>query len=163
MKTANSKKIKYLNFLIDDNFTVAKHCRVTMETISEISLRHYFQKMASKRSQFAIELGDHLSELGGKKPHFPSSSFENRWSEISDKNKLKNIRKSLKLSKQSLQKYKRALSKINDGNCREILIRHKAIIAGQVAELKSLKILVKEKIETSTNDPDTSRHQEEFI
>lgn len=162
MKVANSKKIKNLHFLIDDNFTVAKHCRATMETISEISFRHYFQKLAAKRSQFAIELGNQLKELGENKPYIPTSTYESRWSEISDENKLKNVRKSLKLFKRSLSKYKRALSKVNDGNCREILIRHKAIIAGQITELRSLKNLIKEKIETTTGQG-SSTHQEELI
>ena len=162
MEVSNSKKIKQLHFLINDNFTVAKHCRATMETISEISLRHYFQKLATKRSQFAIELGDQLNELGEKKPYIPTSTYESRWSEISHENKLKNVRKNLKLYKQSLSKYKRALSNINDGNCREILIRHKAIIAGHITELRSLKKLIKEKIETTTGN-DSSKHQEELI
>lgn len=163
MKIANLKKVKQLEYLIDDNFAVAKHCRITMETISEISLRHFFQKLAARRSQFAIELGDQIAVLGEKKPHLPGSSFESRWPEISEENKLKNVRKSLKLCKQSLEKYKRALSKVNDGCCREILIRHKAVIAGQVNELKSLKKLINEKVKNATSMPGSSKHLEELI
>jgi len=40
---------------------VAKHCRSTMESISEISLRHYFQKLAAKRAQFAMELSQQMN------------------------------------------------------------------------------------------------------
>lgn len=163
MRLDNLNKVKQLEYLIADNFAVAKHCRKTMETISEISLRHYFQKLAAKRSQFAMELVDQLAVLEEKKPFIPTSTFENRWPEISEENKLKNVRKSLKLCKQSLEKYKRALSKINDGCCREILIRHKAVIAGQARELKSLKSLIKEKREDSIHKTGSSQHQKELI
>lgn len=145
--TPNSKKIIHLQFLIEDNFMVAKHCRNTMESISEISLRHYFQKLAAKRAQFAMELSQQMNNLGEKNPYLPNTSFENRWSEISEENKLKNVRKCLKLYKLSLRKYKSALSNINEGSCREILIRHKAHFAVIITELKSLKQKIKEKME----------------
>lgn len=151
--TPQSKKIQQLQFLIEDNFMAAKHCRNTMETIAEISLRHYFQKLASKRSQFAMELGQQISDLGEKNPYVPNSTFENKWTEISDKNKLKNVRKSLKLYKLSLRKYKLALSNINDGSCREILIRHKAHFSNTISELRSLKQLIKEKMEKMGSGP----------
>lgn len=145
--TPQSKKVLQLQYLIEDNFMVAKHCRNTMESISEISLRHYFQKLAAKRAQFAMELGQQMNNLGEKNPHMPNTSFENRWPEISEENKLKNIKKCLKLYKLSLRKYKIALSNINDGCCREILIRHKAHFAEAIVELKSLKQKIKEKME----------------
>ncbi|MEG9328542.1 hypothetical protein SAMN04488034_104118 [Salinimicrobium catena] len=144
---SHNLKTKQLQLLIEDNFLVAKHCRKTMETIAEVSLRYYFQKLAAKRSQFAMELGTQLNALGGKNPYVPTSTFEKRWSDISEENKLKNVRKSLKLYKQSTRNYKRALSYINDGCCREILIRHKAHFARTVPELKALKNLIKEKQE----------------
>lgn len=145
--TTSKDKIKQLQILIEDNFLVAKHCRNTMETISEISLRHYFQKLAAKRSQFAMELGQQMNNLGEKNPYIPSSTFENRWPEISDENKLKNIKKCLRLFKQSVQKYKNALSKINEGNCREVLIRHKVSFAFTLAELRTIKKMILKKIE----------------
>lgn len=162
MNNTNSQKINQLQILLEDNFLVAKNCRVTMETISEISLRHYFQRLASKRSQFAMELAQQIDDLGIKKPYTPDSTFESRWTEISDENKLKNVRKSLKLSKLSLIKYKKALSKINDGFCREILIRQKAYIAGSISELRSLKDLIKEKVRTSETGSDSSKIFEEL-
>lgn len=148
--TLQSIKSKQLQLLIEDNFLVAKHCRKTMETISEVSLRYYFQKLAAKRSQFAMELGSQLNSLGGKNPYVPTSTFEKRWSDISEENKLKNVRRCLKLYKFSIKKYKKALSHINDGCCREILIRHKAHFATIVTELKALKQILKEKQEKAT-------------
>lgn len=156
--TASKIKIKQLQILIEDNFMVAKHCRNTMETISEISLRHYFQKLASRRSQFAMELGQQMNNLGEKNPYVFSSSFQNRWPEISDENKLKNIKKSLKLFKLSLKKYKEALSKINEGNCREVLIRHKAYFAFTISELMSIKTMTKEKMKKT--GPDSNKRTE---
>lgn len=148
--TLQNLKSKQLQLLIEDNFLVAKHCRKTMETISEVSLRYYFQKLAAKRSQFAMELGSLLNALGGKNPYVPTSTFEKRWTDISEENKLKNVRQSLKLYKFSIKKYKKALSHINDGDCREILIRHKAQFAHTIPELKALKRLIKEKQERAT-------------
>lgn len=133
--------------LLEDNFMVAKHCRNTMETLSEVSLRYYFQRLASKRSQFALELDSQIAGTGGKAVHVPSSLYERRWSEISQKNKLRNIRKTLQLYKLSMKRYKQVLSQNNDGNCREVLIRHKAHLAITISELRSLVFLVKQEQE----------------
>lgn len=145
--TAQELKNKQLQLLIEDNFLVSKHCRTTMETISEVSLRYYFQKLASRRSQFAMELGQQINPIGGKNPYIPSSSFAKRWNDISEENKLRSVRKALRLYKQSMKKYKKALSQVNDGCCREILIRHKAHLAYAIPELKALKLLIKQKQE----------------
>lgn len=145
--TARELNSKQLQILIEDNFLVAKHCRTTMETVSEVSLRYYFQKLASRRSQFAMELGQQISPIGEKNPYIPSSSFAKKWNDISEENKLRNVRKALRLYKHSMKKYKKALSQINDGSCREILIRHKAHLAFAIPELKELKQLIKHKQE----------------
>jgi hypothetical protein len=140
-------KNKELQELIDDNFRVAKHCRTTMETISEVSLRYYFQKLAARRSQFAMELGQQITVIGDKNPYIPTSSFAKKWNDITEENKLKNVRKALKLYKLSIKNYKKALGNINDGCSREILIRHKAHFATVISELKVLKTLIKQKHE----------------
>lgn len=143
-------KNRELQLLIDDNFTVAKHCRTTMETLSEVSLRYYFQKLAARRSQFAMELGQQISELGDKNPYIPTASFAKKWNEITEENKLKNVRRALKLYKFSMKKYKKALGNINDGSSREILIRHKAHFASIIPELKTLRKLIKQKLEEAS-------------
>lgn len=147
---ARDPKNKELQILIDDNFVVAKHCRTTMETISEVSLRYYFKKLSARRSQFAMELGQEIQPLGDKNPYIPSSSFARKWNDITEENKLKNVRKVLKLYKFSMRKYKKALSNINDGGCREILIRHKAHFATVIPELKTLRKLIKQKLEEAS-------------
>lgn len=163
MIPSNTEKIKQLQSLIDDNFRTAKHSRAIMEFLPGISLGHYFQKIAAKRSQFALELIEKLQELEGKKPFLSESAYEYKWPEISKHNQAKNIRKNLKIAKDSLIKYKRALSKINEGSCREVLIRHKAIIAGQVTEINALKKLIREKDQNSGNNSDSFKPQREFI
>ncbi|MFD2518033.1 hypothetical protein [Salinimicrobium flavum] len=139
------KRAKQLQELLIDNFLVARHCRKSTEIISEVSLSYYFQKLASKRSQFAVELGQQTTRLQEVKPAVSPASYENRWSEKAPEDKLKIVRKSIKLYKISLAKYKKALSQINEGGCREILIRHKAHIANTISEMKALKMLLKEK------------------
>ena len=132
-----------LRLLFEDNFKVARKCRKTMEAVADVSLRYYFQNLASRRSKFALELADEIAYYGGKKPYFPSDAYEGRWTEISEENKLRYLKKAVELNKVSLQKYQDALGQINDGSCREILLRHKAFIENSVFELKALKKLLK--------------------
>ena len=134
---------QYLQQLLEDNFMVARHCRKTMESLSDRSLKHYFQSLASKRSQFAVELGEEIKFYGGEEPYIPSLGYDRRWTESDGENNFKKTRKCLKLNKASLQKYREALCEIVDGSCREILIRHKAFIKNSIFELESLKTLLK--------------------
>ena len=132
-----------LRRLLEDNFTSSRHFRKLMETLQDVSMRYYFQNLASRRSQFAMEISDEISFYGGKRPFFPSNYYERKREENCEEDKMKCIRKALKVNKTSLQKYQESLCRIHDGSCREVILRHKAYIENCIFELKSLKSLLK--------------------
>ena len=131
-----------LRRLLEDNFISSKHCRRSMEALEDVSLKYYFQTLASRRSQFAVEISDEISFYGGKRPFFPSAYYERNREDNREEDRMNYIKKILKINKGSLQKYQEALCRIHDGSCREVLIRHKAYIEHCIIELKALKDLL---------------------
>lgn len=132
-----------LRRLLEDNFTSSKNFRKHMETLEDVSLRYYFQNLASRRSQFAMEISDEIIFYGGKRSFFPSAYYERNRESNREEDKMQCIKQALKVNKNSLQKYQESLCRIHDGSCREVLLRHKAYIENCVFELKSLKSLLK--------------------
>ncbi|WP_324721792.1 hypothetical protein [Salinimicrobium sp. HB62] len=132
-----------LRQLLEDNFISSRRFRKLMETLQDVSLKYYFQNLASRRSQFAMEISDEISFYGGKRPYFPSSYYERNRDGNSEEDKRKCIKKALKINKTSLQKYQESLCRIHDGSCREVLLRHKAYVENCIFELKALKSLLK--------------------
>ena len=132
----------YLRKLLEDNFRASRNCRRIKEVVSDPSLKQYFQNLSATRGQFAIELGEEIVYFGGKKPYVPPKNFV-QWPSVSEENQQRYLKKAIKIHQQSLENYKMALSQVNDGSCREILIRHKAFIEKCVFELKALKALIK--------------------
>lgn len=137
------KREYYFRQLLEDNFIVSRLLRKVAEAISESSLENYFNSLANKRNQFAVELSDDIAFYGGKQPFFPPNVYDRRWRKLAASDTLKIIKKFYKLHKQSLEKYQTALSKVYDGNSREVLIRHKSFIENSLFELKALKKLLK--------------------
>lgn len=134
---------KYLQQLLNDNFMVARYYRKTMESFLDRSLKQYFQSLASKRSQFAIELGEEIKFYGGEKPYNPPMGYDRKWTEDDVEGKFEKTSKCVRLNKESLEKYQEALSEISDGSLREILIRHKAFVKNCIVEFEALKSLLK--------------------
>lgn len=132
-----------LRQLLEDNFKVARQCRKMAENISDPSLKYYFQNLASRRSQFAMEIAEEISYYGGKEPYMSSASYERNRLEPRIDDQFLAIKMAFKAVKESLHYYQNALCQICDGSCREILLRHKAYIENCVFELKSLKTLMK--------------------
>ncbi|WP_029038816.1 ferritin family protein [Salinimicrobium xinjiangense] len=141
----NSQDIKELILmkLIEDNFEMSKHCRKSAEKLTDTSLKHYYQNLASRRSRFAVELADEIAFYNGKKPYIPSKLYKRDREEFEPEAQRKIISKTLKLNKKDLQSYHEALCRIHLGSFREILIRHKAFIENSIFELKSIKKLLK--------------------
>lgn len=130
-----------LRQLLEENFRSSRLFRKLMETLKDVSLKYYFQNLASRRSQFAMEISDEIAFYGGKRPFFPS--YERNREENCEEDKKKCIKKALKVNKASLQKYQESLCRIHDGSCREVLLRHKAYVENCIFELKALKSLIK--------------------
>ncbi|MDX1601741.1 MAG: DUF2383 domain-containing protein [Salinimicrobium sediminis] len=141
----NHSKIRErsLRQLLEDNFKVARHCRKIAEHVIDASLKYYFQNIASRRSQFAMEIAEEISYYGGKEPYMSSSSYDRNRMETGIDDQAAAIKKALKIHKESLQSYQDALCRIHEGSCREILLRHKAFIENAIFELKSIKTLLK--------------------
>lgn len=141
----NQSKIRErsLRQLLEDNFKVARNCRKIAESITDASLKYYFQTFASRRSQFAMEIAEEISYYGGREPYMSSTSYERIRIEQDLGDKVSAIKSALKINKESLQVYQNALCQIHDGSCREILLRHKAFIENSIFELKSIKALLK--------------------
>lgn len=139
----HSKREYSFRQLLEDNLIVSNLLRKVAGPISDPSLENYFLSLANKRSQFAVEISEEIAFYGGKKPFIPPHAYDRRWTKLASADSLKIIKNFYKLHKQSFEKYKDALSQVNDGNCREILIRHKAYMENSMFELKALKKLLK--------------------
>lgn len=138
-----AKWAERMNILLERNFKAAKYYRRTGGIVTDILLEHYFLNQASQRYRFALELSREVKNLGG----FPTSfinypnqlSFENRPMHKLTFNPAKTIKICRKTDKSCLMEYKKALSEINDGFLREILLRHKSQIESTIKELKGIK------------------------
>ncbi|MGB7843435.1 MAG: hypothetical protein WBL21_11625 [Salinimicrobium sp.] len=139
----HSKREYSFRQLLEDNLIVSNLLRKMVASTSDASLENYFLSLSNKRNQFALELGEEIAFYGGKKPFFPPNAYDRRWNKLAGADSLKVIKSFYKLHKESFEKYNYALSQINDGNCREVLIRHKAYIENCIFELKALKKLLK--------------------
>lgn len=154
-----SKREYHLRQLLEDNFIVSNLIRKVAEGITDVPLKNYFLDLSNKRNQFAIELSGELAFYGGQKPFFPPNAYDRRWTRLAGADHFRLIKKFLKLNKQSREKYRMALSQVNDGNCREVIIRHKSYIENSLFELKSLKKLLKysrEQLPSQKNQYETS-------
>ena len=147
-----------LRQLLADNFIAARQCRKCAEDLADVSLKYYFKNIASRRSQFAIELAEEISYYGGKEPHMPTATYERTRKEPEQDENVSVIKKMARLHKESLQAYQNALCKIHDGSCREILLRHRAFLENTMFELKSLKTLLKYNSKRSETSKEISNH-----
>lgn len=129
-----------LSELLEINFQIARIYRRTMEASTDPSLKNYLLRQASKRSQFAMELNQDIQSLGGKAASYASTpnyqGFRTRSININDMVLLKNC---IKKDKICLKKYKKALSRVNDGSSREKLLRHQTAVREAIKELKVFK------------------------
>lgn len=132
-----------LRRLLEDNFKSSRQFRKMTEALEEAPLKRYFQNLAARRSQFAMEINEEISFYNGKKAHIPSVAYKRKGEDTCWESRIKCIKKALKGEKVSLQKYQEALCRIHDGSCREVLIRHKAYLENCIFELNALKDLLK--------------------
>ena len=156
----NNGKIRELTLqrLLDDNFAGSKLFRDLAESLDDASLKNYFQSLASRRTQFAIELGEEILYYTGKKTPASSSYTVRKRTGLYGESRNKCIKNALRAKKLSLQKYQEALCRIYEGSCREVLIRHKAYLENCVFELKALKSLLKYRDQIEDQQNEMSSH-----
>lgn len=137
-----------LREILYDNFIVAKFCRKAAGVIFDASLKYYFQGLASRRNKFAVECAEEISFFGGKNSFINTEAFHDRWARKMDYGSdLRILKKTHRIFKRSRDIYNKALGKVNDGACREILLRHRSHLETTIAELKELKKLAKQQKE----------------
>lgn len=149
-----SDRLKYtvrLNRLLENNFFGAKVYRKIMKSLEEEPLKEYFHKRASKRCQFAIELSEEIGFLKGAYSSYGPFSPIRRNPGISEGERTSSLlEKAIELDEEILKDYRIAISEINHGSTREILIRHISILEHNILHLQ---ILEAEVIATENNQP----------
>lgn len=134
-----------LNKLLESNFFVAKYYRRIVRFVEEEALQDFFRRKASKRFQFAIELSEEIGFLKEAYSSYgPFSPIRRSIKISSEEDLLSLLKRSIKNDKKILKEYKKAISEINEGSTREILIRHISIIEKGLLELQTLKAASKE-------------------
>ena len=149
-----------LREILYDNFTAARFLRKVAEVIQDVSLKYYFQGLAARRTKFAMECGEEITFFGGKPSYINTEAYHDRWArkfEFSNEREI--IRRVLRMVKRSREIYNNALSKVNDGACREILLRHRSHFEETIQELRELKKLSKKQKEK----PKSTKIQEHEI
>ena len=131
-----------LNRLLENNFFIAKFYRKTVEVVGDEALEKFFKKKASRRFQFAIELGEEIGFLKESYSSYGPFSPYKRRPIISADDSLKSLlKKCINNDREIYKRYKKAISETNEGSTREILLRHMSFIEHSIDDLEALKAL----------------------
>lgn len=129
-----------LNRLLENNFFVAKYYRKCQQTVKDEALKDFFKNKASRRFRFAIELSEEIGFLKGTHSSYgPFSPSRRRPSITAEDDQDQILEKSIRNDRLIYQDYRKALSEINEGSTREILIRHLAYIEDSLRDLRALQ------------------------
>lgn len=147
-----------LNRLLENNFFVAKHYRKCMEAVRDDALVIFFKKKASRRFRFAIELSEEIGFLKGKKCSYGPFSPFRRHPAISANDDLEQLlEKSIRNDRLIYQEYRKALSEINEGSTREILMRHMSYVEDSLRDLRALQAVSEKSKNKTKNQPKTEK------
>lgn len=139
-----------LNHLLEKNLSLARFYKKLMEAIPEIRIKNYFSKLSSRMAQFTFELSREIENYGEHISSFDASqgviSFRNRFQHQGG-NSFRYLKHCIRINKDTLKEYRKALSLINNGDSREILLRHKSIMEIIIMELKNLKPRLQTEVE----------------
>lgn len=131
-----------LNRLLENNFFIAKFYRRTVEVVEEESLVKFFKKKASRRFQFAVELGEEIGFLKESYSSYgPFSPFRRKPAISSDESLKSLLKKCINNDREIYKRYKKAISETNEGSTREILLRHMSFIENSIEDLEALEAL----------------------
>lgn len=132
-----------LNDLWQRNYYVSSFYRRAMETITHPGLKQKFLKSATNRAQLAFELSQQIARLDGTSLKFNKADLHKKGPIISLNLPLENLQRILEkcehLERESIREYSRALTQINEGRSREVLIRHRKLLETGIKELKSFE------------------------
>lgn len=157
-----SEKMKWAGILKElwqKNYNVSSFYRRAMEAITDSGLKQKFINTATKRAQLAFELNQQILRLGGKSAYFVKTSPAHAPNTFTLNLSYENIERILKrcelIEMESITEYQKALSRINEGIAREVIIRHRKQLEIGLRELKSfesfgrLPAAPKEKLKTN--------------
>ena len=138
------KWAKLLEQLRLRNSKVNNYYRMATGAVRDPKLKQSLLKYATTRAQFSFELSQRIQTIGGTsdfelKDRFGGAAISLY---LSEENLSRILQKSILAEKECLVEYSKALTKINDGATREILIRHRAGINSILRELQHLNALI---------------------
>lgn len=134
------KCVGRLNRLLENNFFVAKYYRKCLGAVKDEALRTFFRNKASRRFRFAIELSEEIGFLKGTRSSYGPFSPLRRRPVVSAEDDLEQLlEKSIRNDRLIYQEYRKALSEINEGSTREILIRHLSYVEDSLRDLRALQ------------------------
>ncbi|WP_424494848.1 DUF2383 domain-containing protein [Salinimicrobium sp. GXAS 041] len=129
-----------LNELLESNFLIAKCFRKIKKSTKKEDLQRFFQKKASKRYQFAIELSEEIGYLKEAYCSYgPFSASKKKLWVVPEQDFTRHLKTIIRNDKKILKEYRNAMAEINEAPTREIIIRHAAIIEKDLFELRALK------------------------
>ncbi|HET8855740.1 MAG TPA: hypothetical protein VFM60_07435 [Salinimicrobium sp.] len=138
---SNLKCTERLNILLEENFLIARMYKRISETTKDEDISRIFGDAAILRHQFIHEITEEIRLLGGTAGMDGSHSrLRNIRRTTAEENVFQLIKKCVKANKENLKGYCKAISQVNNGFVREILLRHKSLIENGISELKYLKI-----------------------
>lgn len=139
------KWIKILEQLWQGNSRVNNYYRMATGAVRDPKLRSVLLKYATSRAQFSFELSQRISELGGEAGLYGNNGTSNGAAislHLSEENISRILQKSIRAEKHCFEEYSKALTRVNDGVTREILIRHRARISSIIREMQHLEDLL---------------------
>ena len=138
------KWVTILEQLWQGNSRVNNYYRMACGAVRNQKLRMLLIKFAAHRAQFSFELTQRIKELEGEATHSGNDNSVSAaiFLHLSEDNIGRILQKSIRAGKDCLAEYSNALTKVNDGVTREILIRHRARISSIIREIQHLDALL---------------------
>ena len=134
--------VEKLNGLMKHNFLVVNTYKKKSESEERSFLRRFYQHQVIKRSDFITELNEEIQFLGGSPSAYsPGNLQRSAGDKKFAEEAIAGLKTCIKVDKECLKKYRKAISSVNEASSREILIRQKAIIENAITEMKVLKVL----------------------
>lgn len=139
------KWIKILEQLWLGNARVNNYYRMATGAVRDPKLKSVLLKYATSRAQFSFELSQRIKELGAEASLCENNGSSERAAislHLSEENIGRILQKSIRAEKHCFEEYSEALTRVNDGVTREILIRHRARISSIIREMQHLDALL---------------------
>lgn len=141
MESDKKKWIGILEHLLIMSSRISNFYNRFRNYLTEPSSKNLFLKQASKQAQLVYDLRLQIKAMGGNIPslgNFPHKVGPTPILAVSGENISRLSTKILEHLSSYRREYHSALRVINDGRCREILIRHRAILESNIKEIKRL-------------------------